>query len=268
MLKQFLEPESDSSPSKSSTSQHSEDFDASEDSGEAAHRAAFLRNSSDPQLEFLKDNGNDLDHQTHLMMNTIMDSLEKLDVCPPTTPVKNKPYFPTIEHGTSAWKDMPESGHHELITKNATATNHFKVFKQPSSSSMTFDSSAAASMGQNGPGIVCNSTNNDVNKGPHRLDPTNLYITGFGANFTHSDLENLLGEYRPITSYRIINGHTEHGIAFARVKSAELAKRAMSELNGKWMSSSKKLLRVKLANKQLTRNVSCSKLNWSSISVN
>jgi len=89
-----------------------------------------------------------------------------------------------------------------------------------------------------------------------RFDSTNLYITGFGANFMYEDLESLLHDYKPIMSYRIINGHTDYGIAFARLKTPELARQAVQKLNGIWPANSRKLLRVKLANKQLPRSAS------------
>ncbi|MES1902295.1 MAG: RNA-binding motif, single-stranded-interacting protein 1 [Paramarteilia canceri] len=110
-------------------------------------------------------------------------------------------------------------------------------------------------------GVFGSNLFNDTNSGSHqRLDTTNLYLTGFGANFTYSDLEILLEDFKPIMSYRIINGHTDYGIAFARLKTPDLARKAVQVLNGKWLQNSKKLLRVKLANKQLPRSGSSTKI--------
>ncbi|MEN2496578.1 MAG: hypothetical protein MHMPM18_001080 [Marteilia pararefringens] len=106
---------------------------------------------------------------------------------------------------------------------------------------------------------ISNQSSRSAMSSGQRLDATNLYLTGFGSNFSHDDLECLLNDFKPIMSYRIINGETDHGIAFARLKTPDMAAKAVQQLNGTWFSKSKKMLRVKLANKQLPRSATCLK---------
>lgn len=112
-------------------------------------------------------------------------------------------------------------------------------------------------------GLASNEGMSHVAQQPNqqRFDTTNLYITGFGANFLYEDLELLLNDFKPIMSYRIINGHTDYGIAFARLKTPEMARQAVQKLNGTWPANSRKLLRVKLANKQLPRSASFTQMD-------